>query len=227
MSVVSSVNNAAANRGVSTAVSLLVDRSGSMYPYADKVSRSVSEFIESQQVFKGKAFFSLMQFDDVSEFVFKNKDIKEVNKNEFHFQPRGGTALSDALVNAIDDMDASLKTFAAKEKPRRVVIGLITDGEDNMSRNSADKVRQMVQAKEAEGWDFFFLGVDPNTQNVASDLGISPKKTAQYLADSVQDGIKLLSDKVKEARSGKKNMEINSEERQFLLGGPAPKKDEL
>jgi uncharacterized protein YegL len=224
MSVTSGLQAALANRGVptTTAISLIVDRSGSMEPYVASVVESVSRFITEQQTVKGSATLSLSQFADVYEVVFHNKDIKEVNPGRFQYHPSGGTAFRDAIVQAVKDMEAQLKKLPAADKPKRVVLALITDGEDTQSVNSVEKVKKIIQEQEKLGWDFMLLGADGNTLNFAKELGISEKKTAVYAIDNPGEAIKLLSQKVTQARRGKE-VKIEQQERLALLG----KKEEL
>ena len=106
MSQISALKSAIANRGtpVPTAISLVVDRSGSMSPYVQSVVDSVFRFIKDQQEVKGSASFTLAQFDHDYEVVYQEKDIKKVDANRFsrEYSPRGGTALRDAVVRAIE-----------------------------------------------------------------------------------------------------------------------------
>jgi len=223
-------NAAAANRGVNTAIALVVDRSGSMHPYFRHVVDSVNQFITDQVKNKGKATLMVSQFDHEYEQIYKNQDIKEVDKvkNTFEriYSPRGSTSLRDAIVQAAADMDTLLSQTPAQDRPKKVVIALITDGDDNTSRESVDKVRSIVKEKSEKGWEFLLLGAEESTLNVAEDLGFSREKTAIYSADNVDGGIKLLSDKVTQARKGKK-VEITQQERLALLGAPDRRKTDL
>src|SRR5690242_2776113 len=118
-SIQSALNSAMKNQGqsVSTAMALVVDRSGSMYGFEKQVTDSVTSFIKDQQEQRGSAFFTLAQFDDQYEVVFRDKAIKEVDARQFHYQPRGGTCIRDALVRAVSDMEAFLKGISGKEQP--------------------------------------------------------------------------------------------------------------
>src|SRR5271155_2637710 len=124
------LNSAMQNRGqpIPTAISLVVDRSGSMGGYQSQVINSVTRLIKDQQDLRGSAIFTLAQFDHEYDVVFKEKEIKLIDASKFDYQPRGGTALLDAIVQSINDMDTYMKGATSKDqpKPKKVVIALIT-----------------------------------------------------------------------------------------------------
>jgi Mg-chelatase subunit ChlD len=142
MSVTSALNSALGKQGlpVTTAISLVVDRSGSMSAYKTNVVNSVTSFINDQKELRGSAFFTLAQFDDQYDVVFRDREIKEIDARQFDYSPRGGTCIRDALVRAVRDMEAFLKGTPAKDQPKRLVVALITDGMDGENENSVEKV---------------------------------------------------------------------------------------
>ncbi len=218
----SALNSALQNKGqpVPTAISLVVDRSGSMGGYTSQVVSSVKNFIKDQQELRGSAMFTLAQFDHDYEVVVKDREIKEVDASQFHYTPRGGTSLRDAMVNAVKDMEKYLKGATGKDqpKPKKVVIAILTDGQDTTSRNSVETVRRLVEPKLKDGWNFLVLGADGSTLEFAKELGIPEDTTAIYSIDNPDVGIKFLSDKVAQARRGKP-VKINQEERLALSSG--------
>jgi len=224
------LNSALQNKGqsVPTAITLVVDRSGSMGGYESQVVSSVQQFIKSQQDIKGSAIFTLAQFDDSYDVVFKDKEIKQVDASQFHYSPRGGTRFRDAIVNSVKDMENYLKGATGKDqpKPKKVVIALITDGQDTSSNNSVDKVRQLIEEKLKGGWNFLVLGADGSTLEFAKELGIPEDTTAIYSVDKPDAGIKLLSEKVKQARKGKA-IKIDQQERLALREGRETEKKDL
>ena len=216
------LNSALAKKGqpVPTAISLVVDRSGSMMGYESQVTNSVNSFIKDQQDQKGSAIFNLALFDHEYDVVFQDKEIKQVDASQFHYSTRGSTSLRDAIVQSVKDMEKYLKGVTGKDqpKPKKVVIALITDGEDTSSQNSVDKVRQLIEEKVKGGWNFLLLGADGHTLEFAKELGIPEDTTAIYSIDNPDAGIKLLSAKVTQARRGKA-VRIDQQERLALRSG--------
>ncbi len=219
MQLDSIVNNAIANRGsVNTAMALVVDRSGSMYPYVQKVVESVKNFISDQDKIRGKASLTIAQFNHEYNVILKNQDIHKVDKNLFErmYHIYGGTSLYDAALRAISDMEDQLKSMAETETPKRVVIALVTDGQDVSSENTAEKVKAVIQEKQRLGWDFLLLGSDQTTLEIGERLGIGQQKSALFLADNVAKSVKVISDQIEKARRNKV-VEITDKERTTLL----------
>lgn len=218
-SVPPAVQNRRMTLGVPTAFSLIVDCSGSMYNFVDDVEQGVTNLIMEQAANKINSWFSLAQFDHDYEVIFDNKPIQEVNAKVFEdaYDARGATAINDALVQATHDMEENLKKM--DNPPKKVVVALITDGGDNMSGNSTEKVSAMIKNKEEQGWEYLFLGTEANTMYVAEQLGISAGRAAQYLPDQVQNGIGLLSEKFTQARGSLNPLSITDAERFALTNG--------
>jgi uncharacterized protein with von Willebrand factor type A (vWA) domain len=217
-------------RPVPSAITLIVDRSASMGGHESEVTNSVHTFINKQKDLRGSAIFTLAEFADDYRVLdaFKNKEIKQIDASKFHYNPNGGgTAIRNAIVEAIKDMDNYLKEVGASEQPqpKKVIIGLITDGDDNASswENSVEKVCALIKEKLKAGWNFLFLGSDESTLRFAKEHCIPEDTTAVYSADKPNAAIDLMSEKVKQARSGKA-MRITAEER-LALGDGTKKKD--
>ena len=74
---------------------------------------------------------------------------------------------------------------------KKVMFVIITDGEENSSREySSDKVKaQIEREKEKYGWEFIFLGANIDAVQTASRFGIAPDRAQNYHADS--EGVEL------------------------------------
>jgi hypothetical protein len=192
-------------RPVPTAISLLVDRSVFMMDYEFQVASGVKSFIKDQQELRGSAIFTLSQFDHDYDVVFQDKEIKQIDASQFHYTPRGGASLLDAIIRAVKDVEKYLKGAASKDQPqpKKVVVALFADGQDTSSQNSVDNVRVLIEEKVKSGWNFLFLGAGGNTLEFAKELGIPEETTAIYSVDNLDIGIKLLSEKVAQIRRGK------------------------
>jgi len=200
-----------------------------MSPYVSKVVESVKSLISDQDKIRGQASLSISQFDHEYSVILENQDIHKVDINQFErmYQIGGATAFYDAALQAIFDMDTQLKSMA--EPAKRVVIALVTDGDDCASKwGSQEKLKQLIEEKHSLGWDFLLLGADQNTLEVGEKLGIAQQKSALFLADgdSVAKSVKLISQQVEKARRGKV-IEITDKDRAALLTLGAPLKTDL
>lgn len=188
-----------------TAIALIVDRSGSMHSVASDTKGSVQQFIADQKKNDGDAAFTLVQFDDKYDVVHDFVEIETVDERKFakEYSPRGTTALLDAIGRTTLAMSQKLDKMDETERPERVVVAVITDGYENASREySISSVREMIKDKEANGWDFMFLGATLDTMDIAHDYGFDRSKAAQYDAKNVAKCVQTIGGQVTNARAG-------------------------
>ena len=104
-------------------------------------------------------------------------------------QPRGMTALLDAIGRFVTEVGAALAALPENERPADVTVLVMTDGHENASTEwSKDAVKQLISQQETVyGWDFVFLGANMDAVDVGSDLGFSAGKSLTYDADG--DGV--------------------------------------
>lgn len=201
------------------ALALVVDRSGSMEPIASDVRGSVKNFIGEQKKNSGKASFTLVQFDDRYDEVHKFVDLQSVDGDKFanDYSPRGSTALLDAIGRTTLEMSQKLESMPQEERPKRVVIAVITDGQENASKEfKIEQIKEMIKSKEALGWDFVFMGATLDTIEVAKNLGFAAGKSAVYSTSEIGSCMDVLSQQVTNARSNKA-VHISESQRNSLV----------
>lgn len=194
-----------------TAIALVVDRSGSMHSVVNDTKGSVLNLIQTQKKEEGHASLTLVQFDHEYEVIHDFVDVQEVDENAFveQYQPRGSTALVDAIGRTI----INLSNRVEEAKPNKIVVAIVTDGLENSSREfTAAKVRQLIEEKQNQGWEFLFLGADINAIHTAQSYGISPDTCAYYENSNVGGAMDLINTKISDARQGKQ-IQISEEER--------------
>ena len=153
----------------------ILDRSGSMSSLQTEVINSFNNFLKEQQDEKGKAYLTLVLFDDKYEVVHDRVNIKDVPQlNEKVYFARGMTGLYDAIgkgVNSIKDKD--------------VMVLIQTDGYENSSQEYTQKsIKDLISKKEDKGWDFIFLGANIDTMAEGSKMGIAASKSVSFQANS-------------------------------------------
>ncbi len=156
-----------------TNIVMLLDRSGSMYSYVSDHEGGIKKYIEEQAANTDtKATFTLIKFDSTNPFeiVYDRLPITDVDPS-VRLQPRGNTPLLDSLGKTIHHMD-NLKN---------VICVIITDGEENCSREFTTKmIRDLVERKSKEGWEFVYLGCNIDSFREAGSMGITINTTADY-----------------------------------------------
>jgi hypothetical protein len=166
-----------------THIIFVVDRSGSMKSIASDMIGGYNSFIEKQKEVPSECYVSFYQFDDIYETVFervKLTDVKELDSKTY--TPRNGTALYDALGQTINNYGKYLSDLSEDERPDRVMIVTITDGDNNSSHQfSVAQIRDMVQHQtEKYKWSFVFLGSNIDAWSAGASLGVSQSSTLQF-----------------------------------------------
>ena len=153
-----------------TDITMIVDRSGSMGHIHEQVIRSFNDFLKEQKNVKGEAKISLIQFDDQYEVNYEGVDIQDAKElNAQTYEPRGMTALNDAIGRTIVSMKKRLKN--TKDN---VVVVITTDGMENASREfSRSQIREKIkECEEKLGWKFMYLAADDASFDEHEDMGL-------------------------------------------------------
>lgn len=164
---------------VPTEIVCVLDRSGSMSSIREDTIGSFNTFLKDQQSVKGKATMTLMIFDHEYEMIHNGKDIMCVepltNKT---YVPRGSTALYDAIGIAISKAESRVECG----KPSRVLVTIITDGEENSSKefNKCQIMKLIEKCKSKYGWEFMYLSASPSAFTDGASIGISSLNTFQF-----------------------------------------------
>lgn len=187
------------------AVALVIDRSGSMASIADDTRGGIKTFLDSQKAQEGEATMTVAQFDDQYEVIYDG-DVKKIDADRVaqQFQPRGWTALLDAIGRTVIELGNKIEAMPEAERPQRKVVAILTDGQENSSKEfTIDKVRALIEAKQKEGWDFLFLGASLDTIQVAQDYGFAVDKTLVYACGKMDKTLDAVNEQVNLAREGK------------------------
>ena len=194
-----------------THIAIILDRTGSMEAIRDDTIGGFNAFLNAQKVQAGLATLTLVQFDsqDPYELVHHFKplaDVPELTRETF--VPRASTPLLDAMGRGINDLEKSLADLAENESPARVIMAIITDGQENASREfRKDQVEKMIREKQENlAWQFVFLSADLNAIGDALQTGVpSASVMAHDLSErGVGAAWASLSRSVSEYRAGLK-----------------------
>jgi uncharacterized protein YegL len=170
-----------------TDITIILDRSGSMESVKSDTIGGFNSFLSEQQKVEGEASLSLVQFDDQYEVVYLDKDINSAEKlTQETFQPRGMTALYDAVGRTINSVGQRLSELNESERPDKIVFVILTDGEENSSVEfSAPKVGEMIKhQREKYSWEFIFIGANQDAVLSAKAIGISANAALTYAANA-------------------------------------------
>ncbi|MEJ7834446.1 MAG: vWA domain-containing protein, partial [Nocardioides sp.] len=156
-----------------THIYFLLDRSGSMQSIKTDTEGGFAAFVEQQRVGDGECRVTLAQFDDHYEVVYADRPVADVSPLDL--QPRGSTALLDAIGRTVTDRGADLAALAEAERPGTVIVAIMTDGYENASREwTHPAIKALVEQQTAAyGWQFMYMGADQDAVEVGASLGVS------------------------------------------------------
>jgi hypothetical protein len=178
----------------------LLDRSGSMQSIKPDTEGGFAAFVAEQQATAGECRVTLAQFDDHYEVVYAGRPIADVPP--LALQPRGSTALHDAMGRLVTDAGAELAALPEAERPGTVLVAVMTDGMENASREwHAPAIKALVtQQSEQYGWQFLYMGADQDAIEVGESLGVASGSSVTYARGKSRDVMASASAKVKKLR---------------------------
>ena len=175
-----------------TELVFILDKSGSMGGLERDTIGGYNSMLEKQKAVPGECLITTVLFDNDYELLHDKIDIRAVSPiTEKEYSVGGSTALLDAIGMTIHKIDNAQRHTADDYRAEKVMSVIITDGEENSSREySAEKVKAQIQRqKEKYGWEFIFLGANIDAVETAGRFGIAPDRAQNYHADS--QGVEL------------------------------------
>lgn len=102
----------------------------------------------------------------------------------------GMTALLDAFGKTIDETGARLKAMSDADRPGKIVVAVMTDGQEN---SSTEYTQAAIQAKvkhqtEKYKWEFVYLGANVDAKQQAAFIGVVTSNAMNYA--STPEGVK-------------------------------------
>ena len=175
-----------------TELVFIIDRSGSMGGLESDTIGGFNSMLKEQQAVEGDAVVTTVLFDDKYELLHDRIDIRAVAPlTDKDYTVRGTTALFDALGRTIHKIRAVQKHTAEKYRAEKVLFVIITDGQENASREySADHIKARIERqKQKYGWKFVFFGANMDAVMEAGKLGIAAECAQNYCADAIGTSI--------------------------------------
>ncbi len=208
-----------------TRLALILDRSGSMASIDEATVAGVNRFIEEQKQVPGTATLKLVQFDDVYEEVFDTLIAeapeltlsKTPRPGQRTYDPRGSTALLDAIGRTISELGNGLAAMSEEERPSKVIVIIMTDGLENASKvfKKPQVLDLIVQQRDVYKWDFVYLGANQDAIATAASMGIAPGAAINYspIALATANAIRATSAAVRRSRTSGQNVSYTGQER--------------
>lgn len=163
-----------------TELIIVTDRSGSMQSIRADCIGGFEKFIADQKKVEGECRVTSLMFDHAIEYDYVARPLSEVST--LKLEPRGSTALFDALGSVLNDQGARI----TKEKwAELVIVVVITDGGENASREYRQpQIKTMIEHAEKNGWNFIFLAANQDGFANAASYGMSNVQGKTFSANS-------------------------------------------
>lgn len=161
----------------------IVDESGSMGMIRNDAIGAFNTFITDQQKEEGEANLTVVQFSSTVKVSQNSVNLSEATLfDNINYVPGGGTALFDAIGTTVTNL------IARREKGEidAAIITILTDGEENQSREyDASKVKTLIEKVQNDfGWEVVFLAANQDAFTTGSTFGISASNAVNFTADS-------------------------------------------
>ncbi|KAF0175910.1 MAG: VWA domain-containing protein [Hyphomonadaceae bacterium] len=188
---------------------ILLDRTGSMQSIWAEALGSVNAYVKA--LAEGDAFATLAVFDAHEGLQFDVlragvpvqtwKDVTDADAT-----PRGMTPLFDAIGRII--------ARAESEAPEKAVLVIMTDGEENASREmKKDDVKAALDRIEKKGWQVVFLGAEFAKFNDAVAVGLVGSKHMAMAAGSMNASMSRLAAKSRRYFDAGEKVDFDEEDR--------------
>lgn len=144
-----------------------------------EMAKALDLYFEEQAALDGKCVVDYVQFDTAYEKVYEDRP---AGYAKAIIEPRGGTALVDAIGRGTVELGKKLAKKKEADRPGTVLVVVVTDGGENSSREfSADEVKKMVTEQQDKwNWDYVFLGANMDAVHTGGLYGFKPASSLTY-----------------------------------------------
>lgn len=166
-----------------TALLFIIDRSGSMYAIKNDMEGGIKTLLEDQKKIEGDVTVDFAYFDNKFEY---DQKLASLTAAAPKIEPRGSTALYDAIVRASNEFGQSLAAIDEDARPGKVLVAIVTDGYENASRESTiEDVKNIIETQQnVYNWQYIFLGANQDAVMTARSFGMSKGSAMSYDATS-------------------------------------------
>jgi hypothetical protein len=208
-----------------TSITVILDRSGSMAVIDADTVGGFNTFVDEQKKAAGEATMTLIRFDDQYGVDYLDKPVKDVPTLR-SVEPRGWTAMYDAIGKGINELGEKLAKLSEEKRPGRVVFVIITDGQENASKEfKLDQIKSLIERQtKLYNWQFTFLGAGQDAVLSGTMMGISAGNSATFKGSNVRCAFMAASSNIggyRSAAAGSSLASYSSDQRAQLVDDPA------
>ena len=191
-----------------TELVFILDKSGSMGGLESDTIGGFNAMLKKQQDAPGECRITTALFDNGYSLLHDRVDIRAVSPiTAEDYQAGGTTALLDAIGRTIEKIGNVQKSTAQEYRAGKVMLVIITDGQENASRDyTFAKVAGMIKhQQEKYSWEFLFLAANQDAIAAAGALSIGAKDAIAFQAtgQGIRNANAQLNERVTLSRSRK------------------------
>jgi hypothetical protein len=177
---------------IPVSVEFLLDETGSMSRIKNATIGGFNDYLKEQQDQPGTCQMTLTKFEGGRLVTpYEDLDIGYVPKmTTSTFIPGGMTNLFDAIVERIRRRKEALKSWSVSPN---VLLVVMTDGDDNCSKNNINEVRGLIEQVTADGWTCVYLGADQNALYIGQQMGFHPSNIKSFASAEMEETMRDLS----------------------------------
>lgn len=160
-------------------INFVLDKSGSMETIRSATISGFNEFKNDQAREAGSARMTLTLFDTGFHTVATAAPVGDVRDLDSRtYAPNGGTALYDAVGHTLHLTDE----YVAKHHPDQVLFVIMTDGEENSSREfDRERIFRLIGERQRDaGYEFIYLGANQDSYLAGQAMGIRAGRMVDY-----------------------------------------------
>ena len=155
---------------------IILDESGSMNSIKETIIKGFNELVQTikgieKQFPDQEHFITFITFNGLGQKMlhFMDPASKLMEINSQNYRPDANTPLFDAMGFVINKLKQELEN----QSEYNVLVTILTDGEENASREfSGNDIKNMVEELKQNRWTFTYIGTDHDVEKIASKLSI-------------------------------------------------------
>jgi hypothetical protein len=163
---------------------IVQDRSGSMDEILEGAQSGLGEFLAGEASAPGKVTISLWDFDTEIRCVHAFGHPEAVRS--YRIEPRGGTAMYDAIGKALTEEGRKLEALPEDERPEDVTVIIASDGLENRSQDySGQQVKEMLEHQQGYyKWRVIYMGCNQDALKEGGRIGTKSGLTVNTVGTS-------------------------------------------
>ncbi len=156
---------------------IILDESGSMESIKTSIIQGFNELVQTiqgieKQFPEQEHYISFVSFNGLGQkflhFIDPASKLKQIDDK--NYKPEANTPLFDAMGFSIN----KLKQFLQGQTDYNVLVTILTDGEENASKEFSGKdIKELVEELKQNRWTFTYIGTDHDVEKIAVSLSIN------------------------------------------------------